>query len=100
LTRQGSKNELPPGVKAVPVDYNDKSSVIAALKGQQFLVIALSGFAPPDTHSKIVQAAAEAGVSRIMPNIFSTDDFNEALTSDNPLSPDIKGITADIEASG
>jgi hypothetical protein len=100
LTRQGSKNELPPGVKAVPVDYNDESSVIAALKGQQFLVITLSSFAPPDTHSKIVQAAAEAGVSRIMPNIFSTDNSNEALTSDNPLSPDIKGITADIEASG
>ncbi|KAF2194357.1 NAD(P)-binding protein [Zopfia rhizophila CBS 207.26] len=99
LTRQGSKNEVPPGVKAVPVDYNDESSVISALRGQQFLIITLSGFAPPDVHSKIVQAAAKAGVPHIMPNIFGIDDSNEALTSENPLSADIKGITADIEAA-
>jgi hypothetical protein len=100
LTRQGSKNQVPAGVKAVPVDYNDEASVIAALKGQQFLIITLSGFAPPDAHSKIVQAAAKAGVPHIMPNIFGIDDSNEALTTENPLSADIKGITADIEAAG
>jgi hypothetical protein len=100
LTRQGSKNTVPPGVKGVPVDYSDESSVISALKGQQFLIIALSVFAPPDAHSKIVHAAAKAGVPHIMPNVFGIDDSNEALASENPLSADIKGITADIEAAG
>jgi hypothetical protein len=100
LTREGSKNEVPFGVKVAAVNYNDESSVITALKGQQFLIITLPSTAPPDTHSKIVQAAAKAGVSRIMPNIFGIDDSNEALVSENPLSVDIKGITSDIEAVG
>ena len=100
LTRQGSKNEVPSGVRAIPVDYNDESSLISALTGQQFLIITLSVYAPPDTHSKIVQAAAKAGVPHIMPNIYDIDDSNEALVSENLLTADFKGITADIEAAG
>ncbi|RDL30664.1 Uncharacterized protein BP5553_10009 [Venustampulla echinocandica] len=100
LTRLGSENKVPPGVKAVSVDYDNESSVISALKGQQILIITLSGFAPPDAHSKIVQAAAKAGVPHIMPNIFGINDANEALIRENLLSPDIKGITAEIKAAG
>ena len=100
LTRQGSKTEVPSGVKAIPVDYNDESTVVAALKGQQFLVITLAVTAPPDVHSKIVQAAARAGVPHIMPNIFGLDDSNEALIKENPLSADSKSMLAEIEAAG
>ncbi len=100
LTRQGSKNEVPSGVKAIPVDYNDESTVVAALKGQQFLVITLAATAPPDVHSKIVQAAAKAGVPHIMPNIFGLDHSNEALTKENLVSADSKSMLAKIEAAG
>ena len=100
LTRHGSKNEVPSGVEAIPVDYNDESTVVAALKGQQFLVITLAATAPPDVHSKIVQAAAKAGVPHIMPNIFGLDDSNEALIKENPLSADLKSMLAEIEAAG
>ena len=100
LTRQGSKNEVPSGVKAIPVDYNDESTVVAALKCQQFLVITLAATAPPDVHSKIVQAAAKAGVPHIMPNIFGLDDSNEALIKENPLSADCKSMLAEVEATG
>ena len=100
LTRQGSKNEVPSGVKAIPVDYNDESTVVAALKGQQFLVVTLSVTAPPDVHSKIVQAAAKAGVPHIMPNTFGMDNFNEALNKDYLLSADFKNMLAEIEAAG
>ena len=100
LTRQGSKNEIPSGVKAIPVDYNDESTVIAALKGQQFLIITLAATAPPDTHSKIVQAAAKAGVPHIMPNIFGLDDSNEALIKETPLSANAKSMLAEVEAAG
>ena len=100
LTRQGSKNEVPWGVKAIPVDYNDESTVVAALKGQQFLVITLAATAPPEVHSKIVQAAAKAGISHIMPNIFGLDESNEALIQENPLSVDLKSMLAEIEAAG
>ena len=100
LTRQGSKNELPSGVKVISVDYNDESNLVAALKGQQFLIITLAAMAPPDAHSKIVQAAARAGVPHIMPNIFGLDDTNEALIKEDPLSADFKSVLAEIEAAG
>ncbi|KAI9684240.1 MAG: hypothetical protein M1822_005713 [Bathelium mastoideum] len=100
LTRQGSKNEVPPGAKAISVDYNDESSLLAALRGQQSLIITLAATAPPDTHSKIVQAAAKAGVPHIMPNIFSNDDSNTALVQETPLSGDLKGTLDEIEAAG
>lgn len=100
LTRQSSKNQVPSGVKTIPVDYNNESTIVAALKGQQFLIITLAVTAPPDTHSKIVQAAAKAGVPHIMPNIFGLDDSNEALIKENLLGADVKSMLADIEAAG
>ncbi len=100
LTRQGSKNKVLSGVKAIPVDYNDESTLVGALKGQQFLIITLAAIAPPDTHSKIVQAAAKAGVPHIMPNIFGLDDSNEALIKETPLSANAKSMLAEVEAAG
>ena len=100
LTRPGSKSKIPSGVKAVPVDYDNESSIITALKGQQFLIITLAVTAPPDQHSKIVHGAAKAGILHIMPNIFGMDDSNEALMKDDPLMVDPKGLIADIEAAG
>ena len=100
LTRQGSKNEVPSGVKSIPVDYNDESTVVAALKGQQFLIITLAVTAPPDLHSKIVQAAAKAGVQHIMPNVYGIDVSNESLAKENLLGPDIKSMVAEIEGAG
>ena len=99
LTRRGSKNSIPPGIKALPVDYNDSSALVAALQGQQFLIITLAATAPPDAHSKLVQAAAKAGVPHIMPNIFGLDHFNEALVKENPIGADAKSILAEIEAT-
>ena len=98
--RQGSKSEVPSGVKTITVDYDDESTVVAALKGQQFLIITLAVMAPPDTHSKIVQAAAKAGVPHIMPNIFAMDHSNEALNAEMQLGNDVKSMLAEIEAAG
>lgn len=39
------------GVKVALVDYDDKKSVVAALRDQQFLVITLGVRAPPDRKS-------------------------------------------------
>ncbi|RMZ74832.1 hypothetical protein DV737_g5697, partial [Chaetothyriales sp. CBS 132003] len=99
LTRQGIKNELPAGVKSVPVNYDNESDLVAALRGQQFLIITLAATVPPETQSKIVKAAAKARVQRIMPNIFGTDDSNEALIKDDLLSVNVASIKAEIEAA-
>ncbi|KAH8680400.1 hypothetical protein BGZ61DRAFT_590681 [Ilyonectria robusta] len=70
LTRADSKGQLPEGIKAVKVDYDDEASIVEALKGQQFLVITLSVTAPQDLHGRIVVAAAKAGVPMVMPNAY------------------------------
>ena len=79
ITRQGSKGEFPAGVKIARVDYENEDSLVAALRGQQFFIITLSVYAPADTHSKLVKAAAKAGVPYIMPNAYGSDVANESL---------------------
>lgn len=100
MTRQGSKTQLPAGVKPVPVDYTDETALVAALRGQQFLIITLSVIAPPATHSALVQAAAKAGVPHIMPNIFGLDTANARLMAENPLAGDPAGTVASVAATG
>ena len=77
LTRQDSEAKAPEGANVVRVNYNDETSLIKALEGQQFLVITLSVRAPEDLHGRIVSAAVKAGVPYIMPNAFGS-----------PLSPE------------
>ncbi|KAI2627634.1 NAD(P)-binding protein [Hypoxylon sp. NC1633] len=84
LTRAESKTTVPQGAKTAVVNYEDESSLVSALTGQQFLVITLSVRAPPDTHNNIVKAAAKAGVPYIMPNVYGLDFQNKKLIEDNP----------------
>ena len=82
LVRSDSKSTLPKGVKVAQINYDDENSLEAALKGQEFLIITLAVRAPPETHSKLVKAAAAAGVPYIMPNIYGFDIFNKKLAED------------------
>ncbi|KAL2836871.1 hypothetical protein BJY01DRAFT_221461 [Aspergillus pseudoustus] len=95
LTRSGSEATLPYGVKNAPIDYNDEATLIAALKGQDFLVITLALSAPPDTHSKLVRAAAMAGVPYIMPNAYGTDFYGKPKLLDD--IPALKFILANVK---
>lgn len=99
VTRKDSKRKLPAGVTPAYIDYNDESSIVAALKGQQFLVITLSAFAPPDTHSKLVKAAAKAGVPYIMPNVYGYDPMNTKLTEETGMRFGL-GTLQEIESLG
>ncbi|CAG7937612.1 unnamed protein product [Penicillium salamii] len=101
LTRAGSETTLPDGVKNAPVDYNDEATLIAALKGQDFLIITLALSAPPDTHSKLVRAAANAGVPYIMPNAYGTDFYgNPKLLDDISALRYILANVKEIEQVG
>ncbi|KAE8155309.1 hypothetical protein BDV25DRAFT_146469 [Aspergillus avenaceus] len=84
LTRAGSQSTLPEGIRSVPVTYDDESSLVSALTGQDALIITLPVKTAPDTQSKIVQAAAKAGVKYIMPNVWGCNATNEELTSSVP----------------
>ncbi|OCK76863.1 NAD(P)-binding protein [Lepidopterella palustris CBS 459.81] len=84
VTRTDSKGTLPAGVKVAQVNYDDDGqSLVSALQGQQFLIITLSIRAPPDTHSKLVRAAAKAGVPYIMPNAYGFDILNKSLREED-----------------
>jgi hypothetical protein len=83
ITREGSTTELPSGVKVARVNYDDEASLVSALKEQQFLVITLAATGPPDTHSKLVAAAAKAGVPYVMPNNYGADIGNRELCEEN-----------------
>ncbi|KAJ5899434.1 hypothetical protein N7495_004178 [Penicillium taxi] len=100
LSRKGSRNKLPEGVKVALVDYSDEASIVTALKGQQFFIITVSPTAPRDTHSKLVQAAAKAGVPYIMPNGYAGDIEHTKLGEDIMLGPIAKAARDEIESLG
>ncbi|PLB50848.1 NAD(P)-binding protein [Aspergillus steynii IBT 23096] len=100
LSRANSTNKLPPGIRIAPVDYSDPSTLTAALTGQQILIITMSPTAPRDTHSKLVQAAARAGVPYIMPNSYGSDIEDVALGEDTLLGPVAKASRDEIQSLG
>ncbi|KAK3403349.1 hypothetical protein B0T20DRAFT_24291 [Sordaria brevicollis] len=71
LTRPGSTNSVPAGVKTIAVSYDSEdgeAALVDAFRGQQVLIICLSPAAAPDTHHRLVVAAAKAGVPYVVPN--------------------------------
>lgn len=63
ITRSDSQSKLPEGVIIKHVDYSDPSTLVDALRGQDALVITISGQAPiHEVEEKLVRAAGEAGV--------------------------------------
>ncbi|KAJ6036802.1 hypothetical protein N7540_001081 [Penicillium herquei] len=89
ITRPQSTSKLPEGLKVVRVDYSndDDSALVEVLRGQQALIITMSMRAPPDTISKLVDAAAKAGVRYVLPNWIGIDSENAALCDGVSLSP-------------
>ena len=100
LTRQDSTNKLPPGVKSLVVHYDEETSLISALKGQQFLIITMAVTAPGDTQSKLVRAAAKAGVPYVMPNWYGSDFTNEELGKAIRLGLNGRAVVDEIESLG
>jgi saccharopine dehydrogenase-like NADP-dependent oxidoreductase len=100
ITREGSTSKLPNGVKIARVNYDDEASLISALQGQQFLVITLAAQGPADTHSKLVAAAAKAGIPYVMPNNYGSDVENRKLCEENLYGMGCIQRNAEIEATG
>lgn len=68
ISREDSTSTPAPGVKVSKVNYNDPSTLVAALQGQDALIITMSITAPPDSSVKLIEAAAKAGVPWVIPN--------------------------------
>ncbi|KAL7623780.1 hypothetical protein AAE478_005333 [Parahypoxylon ruwenzoriense] len=102
ITRPNSTSKLPEGLLVARVDYSgdDDTALVQALKGQEALIITMSVHAPRDNVSKLIRAAAKAGVRYIFPNWFGHEAANEALCKDSYLSPIRNAITKEIESLG
>ncbi|KAI1473796.1 NAD(P)-binding protein [Daldinia eschscholtzii] len=84
ITRKSSSasNNIPEGVKVAKVDYDDESTLVDALKGQDALIITMDTRAAPDTQSKLIRAAAAANVPFVLPNEWGCDMADEAMGKD------------------
>lgn len=82
ISRENSQANFPEGVTVKKVDYDKQETLVNALRGQDVLIITLSGYAPKDTEMELVRAAGEAGVPWILPNEWAPDTANEQLVKD------------------
>lgn len=100
IARPSSTSKLPEGVQVARVDYSgdDDAALVEALRQQQVLIITMSRAAPSDTISKLVRAAAKAGVPYVLPSWFGLDAANNTLCNDCLFSCD--SICAEIESLG
>ena len=85
LTRADSINKLPSGVEVKTVNYDDPSSLIEALKGQEVLIITMAVTASPEQQTKLIDAAAAANVPWVLPNEFGGDPSELEMQKDNFL---------------
>lgn len=99
LTRADSKGSVPAGVLSKQVDYSSHSSLVEALKGQEALIITMAVMAPRDQQSKLVEAAAEAGVSWILPNEWGSDTSHPTILQ-NPVNAGKTAMYSQIEKHG
>ena len=102
ITRADSTSSLPDGVEARRVDYNDPSTLVAALKGCrcQVLIVTMGARAPQEQQTKLIEAAAAADVPYVLPNEFGTDYDNEEYGKDIMLGPKVQMYRRQIEKAG
>ncbi|QIW97733.1 hypothetical protein AMS68_003251 [Peltaster fructicola] len=102
ISRTDSKSEAPAGVATKRVDYANHNSIVEALRGQDILVISLGVTAPHDTQPKLIDAAKDAGIQWIMPNVWGyvVDEVNDQFGQDILLGPGIAQTRAYIKERG
>jgi hypothetical protein len=100
ISRPGSTNKLPDGLLILRVDYSgdDISALVEALRGQHALIVTMAVLAPKDTMSKLIRAAAAAGVPYILPNWFGHDGANDALSRDSFLAEMRDRVRSEIQS--
>lgn len=80
VTRVDSQAAIPDGLKVARVNYDDETSLVEALKGQEVLIITMGVRAPENQQMKLIEAAGKAGVPWILPNEWGADTRRETIT--------------------
>lgn len=101
ITREESTAKMPAGVEVKRVNYNDPSSLVNALQGQEVLIITLAVTAPPDTQRKLIDAAATANVPWVLPNEWGINSSrNKDLGRDTFIGERAEKVRDHIEQLG
>ena len=87
VTRKESTITIPEDVIAKYIDYTSRESLITALRGQDVLIITMSTYAPPEQEGSLIEAAAEAGVPWVVPNIWGNDITHPGIAEDWLILP-------------
>jgi len=90
ITRSESTSKFPAGVEVKNVNYDDQSSLVEALQGQEVLIITMGVTAPPGQEAKLIEAAAVANVPWVLPNEYGSDPTNVELAKDLALLSEAK----------
>lgn len=78
-----SSKDFPKEVNVKKVDYDKPDTIVDALRGQEALIITLSGRSPYTAiEESLVRAAAAAEVPWILPNEWSPDSAHEGILKD------------------
>lgn len=100
ISRAESTSSFPEGIVRRNVDYDDHESLVAALRGQDFLVISMSVSAR-DAQAKLIAAAADAGIKWVMPNEYGADyERDIAYGEDTGLGPPALAARKAIKDAG
>lgn len=81
-------------------DYESDDFLVSALKGQDMFIIMLSFTAPPAMQTKLIEAAAKAGVPWIIPCEFGSDNGNPGMAASVPMNSAKAQYREKIEALG
>ncbi|KAF2450711.1 putative oxidoreductase CipA-like protein [Karstenula rhodostoma CBS 690.94] len=102
ITRPHSTASIADGIRIVRIDYtnDDDAALVAALEGQQALIITMSVTAPRDTVLKLIRAAAKAKVQFILPNWYGHDPTNEQMCKDSLLAQSLDAACNEVKKLG
>jgi len=82
------------------VSYDDPSTLVSALQGQDVLIITLAVTAPRGTQDILVDAAAKAGVPFVVPNEWGLDVTHGTIGQDTMMGQAILATRKKIEELG
>lgn len=100
ITRSDSTNSIAAGVEVKRVSYDDHGSLVAALQGQDALIITMNARAPPEQQAQLIEAAAAAKVPWVLPNEYGYDTLHPGLHADIPLGKAHAAYREQIEKLG
>ena len=101
ITRPDSTNRMPPGLHDIKkVDYNNHTSLVKVLKGQDVLILTMNVMAPKGSQTKLIDAAIEAGVKWIMPNEWGVDLSKVEMSQDTMMHDRTMSVREYIEKFG